>query len=75
MSFGTPVVPPESWKMHGSVGSIRIFRELGGRERGRALDQLAQALPRPTQSFEARDSPARTRRTIGSNSKSLCRSG
>ncbi len=70
-----PVVPPESWKMHGSVGSIRILRERRGRAELRlALDELAASLAEDHAELQAGAFPAHPS-TIGSNSKSLCRSG
>ena len=80
MSFGTPVVPPESWKMQGSVGSSLIAaKALFGKLAGLSMRSLSDSSPSP-----AAPSTMRQRRqgfssamrfTIGPKAKSLWRSG
>src|SRR6266853_862460 len=80
MSFGTPVVPPESWNIAGSVGSIRSLRSSSGDLFGGLdISSVSERKPRGASpstmpSFTDAASP-RTRPTIFVKSKSPYRSG
>src|SRR5882672_4634100 len=80
MSFGTPVVPPESWNIAGSVGSILSLRStsadfFGGRVISSASDRKPAGASPSTMPNFSDSASLRTRLTISVKSKSPCRSG
>ncbi len=80
MSFGTPVVPPESWKMHGSVGSMaKPPSALLGKVAGRSISSVSDSSPGPAVPSTMRNLrqglASATRAIIGPKTKSLWRSG
>ena len=80
MSFGIPVVPPESWKMQGSVGSILMALSASGPSVGFfSISSESEYCPLPGSPRMSGNYMCgfteRTRSSIGRKSKSPWRSG